>query len=662
MVLKQVKILVLFLVSLLVVSAAAAGIIIVQSVTLTPDKPTTDDKLVCEFGVSGDESSYTVDVLWKRDGNAYTSDNGISVAKDAKGKSEKVTGTDTKVGEKWNCDITVKDSNSSKTASSNEVTIQNRKPTLSGTLQDLTLTEGQDPKEVALSPLTVKDQDPEHSGKLEFVASSSLSGKVDCTIDTFGQQKLVVTLKDKEFNTDGATTFPTCTVQVKDPTGALSDEKATFKVKVTGVNDAPVITSLSTTSAVLGQSFTATVQATDADAGDTLTHTLVSGPTGMTLSTAGQFSWTPSATGSFTAQVKAADTSGATDTETFTITVTEKVCVAFTDIDASVTGGGKEDLSVSGGKVTGDLEVQPGTKLNIDFTLDNLCTDDPKIDNDADCDIDVELEELCDDCDKDNQDQNLDVDAEKKEDASFNFEIPTEADDGKYDLEVDIKCDDKDGAKNYNVFNGTISLEVTKETHQVYLSELTLNPTLVSCVRKPTLTVEVANVGEKDENVELSVSNQELGIQVNEFFKLSEGDVTDDEDTRRRKAYTLNIDDSVKAGNYQIAVDAYYNANKDVEEEFLTLIIQDCGADTTPSTAKPTTSTGTTVTQTTTPAPVTVVTTPPTTTTVPAKAQVVTTPAKESFLESNGYLMMIIVAIVIVSIVILGLLVVAFRK
>lgn len=676
MVLRQVKIVLMFLLSLLVVATAVTAGTIGVDVVITPESPATDDTLTCDVKVTGAGEPFNVSIEWfdTTSGSKLVETSGsqhfnvtagtysLNLVADTT-KNDKV-----KPGHIYDCIASVTDKDNSKQPGSKQVTVINDEPSLSFD-SIVTLIEDKTPafqsKLIDFDDFDLDDSDPEHNPNdltlFTFTVAAQSSSNVKCEVTGSKSKPELKITTTSNFNTKGLQTLPTCTLRVSD---GFDFDETSFQVEVLDVKDDPVITGLSTTSAVLGQTFSATVQATDADAGDTLTYALVSGPTGMTLSTAGQFSWVPTATGSFTAQVKVTDTTGAFDTETFTITVTEKVCVSFTDVDAAVSGGGKEDLSVSAGKVTGDIEVQPGSKFEIDFTLDNLCTDDPKIDNDADCDVEVELEELCDDCDKDNQDQNLDVDAEKKEDASFTFEIPTEADDGKYDLEVDIKCDDKDGAKNYNVFNGTISVEVAKETHQVYFSELTLNPTLVSCVRKPTLTVEVANVGEKDENVELSISNQELGIQVNEFFKLDEGDVTDDEDTLRRKAYTLNIDDSVKAGNYQIAVDAYYNANKDVEEEFLTLVVQDCGVDTTPSATKITTSSGTTTTATTTtPPPVTVVTTAPTTTTVPAKAQVVTqTPAKASFLESNGYLMLVIVAIVIVSIVILGLLVVAFRK
>lgn len=63
--------------------------------------------------------------------------------------------------------------------------------------------------------------------------------------------------------------------------------------------------------------------ATDTDAGDTLTYSLLSGPAGMTISTAGLISWTPGATqgGVQNLTAKVADQTGLSATQAFSITV-----------------------------------------------------------------------------------------------------------------------------------------------------------------------------------------------------------------------------------------------------------------------------------------------------------------------------------------------------
>ena len=120
-------------------------------------------------------------------------------------------------------------------------------------------------------------------------------------------------------------------------------------------NEAPVITSPSTATAVVGNPFLFSVVATDPD-GDTLTYE-VSGPTGMVISTTGAISgWTPAAAGSETATVTVSD--GTNDPVTQTLTITVITAEETLDIEISVGNeiegaggktyipGGKQDINV----------------------------------------------------------------------------------------------------------------------------------------------------------------------------------------------------------------------------------------------------------------------------------------------------------------------------
>jgi len=94
---------------------------------------------------------------------------------------------------------------------------------------------------------------------------------------------------------------------------------ATFKADV---NNAPVITSTSVTSATKNQAYTYDVNATDSD-GDTLVYSLTTTPSGMSInSSTGLITWTPTAAGNYNVTVRVSD--GALfDTQSYTITVAE---------------------------------------------------------------------------------------------------------------------------------------------------------------------------------------------------------------------------------------------------------------------------------------------------------------------------------------------------
>ncbi len=111
-----------------------------------------------------------------------------------------------------------------------------------------------------------------------------------------------------------------------------------FTIAVTDVNDAPVITSVAPTSVILGEEYTYTPSATDAE-NDSLTWSLTQKPAGMTINvTTGAISWTPAEAGSSgTVRLVANDGNSDSVAQTFVITVSEP------DNEAPVIGQGETD-------------------------------------------------------------------------------------------------------------------------------------------------------------------------------------------------------------------------------------------------------------------------------------------------------------------------------
>jgi hypothetical protein len=82
------------------------------------------------------------------------------------------------------------------------------------------------------------------------------------------------------------------TVRVEDM-GALSDTQS-FVTNVENVNGPPMITSTAVTTATEDQAYSYDVEAADLDAGDILTFSLVTSPSGMSINAAtGVIQWTP---------------------------------------------------------------------------------------------------------------------------------------------------------------------------------------------------------------------------------------------------------------------------------------------------------------------------------------------------------------------------------
>lgn len=107
--------------------------------------------------------------------------------------------------------------------------------------------------------------------------------------------------------------------------GCQTSSPAKVYISITQVNDAPVLNHIGNKTVVKGSKLTFTATATDVDAGQTKTYSLVNAPSGASIGTgSGVFSWTPATAGSFTFTVKVTDNGSPrlSDTESITVTVT----------------------------------------------------------------------------------------------------------------------------------------------------------------------------------------------------------------------------------------------------------------------------------------------------------------------------------------------------
>lgn len=112
------------------------------------------------------------------------------------------------------------------------------------------------------------------------------------------------------------------TVVATDMAG-LTDSQ-TFNLVISDVNEAPLITSIAITTATENSTYSYDVEATDGDAGDSITFSLTTQPEGMTIvPETGVIEWTPSPTQvqNTNVTVVATDLAGATNEQSFVISV-----------------------------------------------------------------------------------------------------------------------------------------------------------------------------------------------------------------------------------------------------------------------------------------------------------------------------------------------------
>ena len=119
--------------------------------------------------------------------------------------------------------------------------------------------------------------------------------------------------------------------------GCYASLPVKINITITPVNDTPVLASIGNKTIKQGTLLTFTAAATDVDAGQTKTFSLITAPSGATINaTTGVFNWTPSATGSFTFKIRVTDNGFPVlfDEEQITVTVTATLVAkqSFTNI------------------------------------------------------------------------------------------------------------------------------------------------------------------------------------------------------------------------------------------------------------------------------------------------------------------------------------------
>jgi uncharacterized repeat protein (TIGR03803 family) len=113
--------------------------------------------------------------------------------------------------------------------------------------------------------------------------------------------------------------------------GCQTSAPAKVLITVTPVNDAPILSAIGNKTIALGTTLSFTAMATDVDAGQTKTFTLVTPPAGAVINTtSGLFTWKPTSAGTYSVKVRVTDNGSPVlyDEEIITVTVNQSLTTA----------------------------------------------------------------------------------------------------------------------------------------------------------------------------------------------------------------------------------------------------------------------------------------------------------------------------------------------
>jgi hypothetical protein len=287
-----------------------------------------------------------------------------------------------------------------------------------------------------------------------------------------------------------------------------------------------------------------------------------------------------------------------------------------------------------------DDTVKPGESFNVEVEVTNNISSDIE-----DINVEVVIKDLDEGDDFEDDDDISDLDVGDDDDIDFDFDVPYAVKEKDYEIIVIVTGDDaSNSSRSYKVIKNE-TVEVKKDKHELYMKAPTVDFETLKCSRSTESSVTLYNIGDKDEEVSLTVYNTELGINQKLVFDLDEGD--DEDDIKTTKRFSLDLVDAAEK-TYTFYAVAEYDDGDERETESFKIKVTECETATSSDSSDDVT---TTPISTTTPVTTVPVTTPVTTN--PVTTPVVSVPSivEETFIEQYGAALLLGLAYVVVIIV-----------
>lgn len=227
---------------------------------------------------------------------------------------------------------------------------------------------------------------------------------------------------------------------------------------------------------------------------------------------------------------------------------------------------GKTDTIQSSGE-TISKEAKQESDVNFEIEVKNIF--DKEIRN---IKVSVTIKNIDDgdDLEKESEISKLAPGDSKNVDVKFN--LPLKVDEDNYNVKIDVEGKDEDN--NLHIVYWILTLKVEKEKNNVVINKASISPSSISCGGITELKVNVLNLGREEENVEIEVMNDYLGIDIREKnIKLGTG--TDD-DAEYEKAFRLDIPQGIAEGTYSLQIKVYYNKGRFARTKDVSFVIEDC--------------------------------------------------------------------------------------
>jgi len=223
-----------------------------------------------------------------------------------------------------------------------------------------------------------------------------------------------------------------------------------------------------------------------------------------------------------------------------------------------------------------DIDILPGSNVTFTIRVENTFQgEDPDL---RGVFVTITIEEVDDGADLDEQSIDFDLEPGDDERVDIKFSIPLDVDAGTYNAIVEAEGEDRNETSYKSKVN--LKLEVKKESHDIRITKVLLNPGTVDCSRKTKLIAEIINAGSNAENqVALEFKSSSLGV--NSFDKdifLESSDEASEEEKAHTKTLNMEVPSFFNDGTYPIFVNLYWKNFVLFDQKTVDLVVKDCAA------------------------------------------------------------------------------------
>ena len=241
-------------------------------------------------------------------------------------------------------------------------------------------------------------------------------------------------------------------------------------------------------------------------------------------------------------------------------------------------------VPVSNGTRIG-VDVLPGSNVTLTLRIDNTFQgEDPKL---RGVFATITIEDIDDGADL--EEESIDFDLEPGDDyrVDVKFAIPLDVDAGTYNVIMEAEGEDR----NETLYRTEVKqkLEVKKQSHDIRITNVLLNPSSVDCDRKVKLTAEITNAGSNPESqVALEFKSGNLGI--NSFDRdiyLESSDEASEDEKKHTKTLNIEVPAFFQSGKFPIFINLYWKNFVLFDQKTVDLAVKDCSASKAPSKEEP---------------------------------------------------------------------------